>query len=53
MDLLLTWYRHIRYIWQKRHITVSDLNSVSNMKEEYMYRPASLSGFTVYRSLCE
>lgn len=34
-------------------ITVFDLNYLSNMKEEYVYRPASTGGFTVYRSLCE
>lgn len=31
---------------------VLSLNSVSNMKKDYIYRPASISGFTGYRSLC-
>lgn len=32
--------------------TVVGLNSVSNMNKDYVYRPASISGFIGYRSLC-
>lgn len=32
--------------------TVFGLNSVSNMNKDYIYRPASISGFIGYRSLC-
>lgn len=32
--------------------TVDGLNSVSNMNKDYVYGPASISGFIGYRSLC-
>ena len=31
---------------------VVGVNSVSNMNKDYVYRPASISGFIGYRSLC-